>query len=81
MFGTGQTRKLEEFVERAFALVGLEWQDHVVTDPGLFRPSDLAVGRANPSKAWNELGWRAKHSMDNVARMMVHAENNSDATI
>ena len=77
VFAAGQSRRLAEFVEQVFALLGLEWQDHVVTDPGLFRPSDLSVGRANPRKAWNELGWRARHNMDDVVRMMIEAEMNA----
>ena len=81
VFATGQSRKLVEFVERAFTLVGLEWQDHVFTDPRLLRPSDLSVGRADPGKAWERLGWRAKHNMDDVVRMMVEAEMNGSVQL
>lgn len=74
VFATGKSRRLVDFVERAFSLVGLKWQDHVVVDTELLRPTDLAVGRANPSKAQAELGWYAHHDMDDVVRLMVQAE-------
>ena len=81
VFATGQSRKLVEFVEKAFALVGLEWQDHVFTDPRLLRPSNLSVGRGDSGKAWKQLGWRARHNMDDVVRMMVEAEMNGGAQL
>jgi GDPmannose 4,6-dehydratase len=37
------------------------------------RPSEIAVGRADPSRAAERLGWRAKYRMADVARMMVEA--------
>jgi len=37
-------------------------------------PTDLSVGRANPAKAFQQLGWRARYKMRDVVRMMVEAE-------
>ena len=36
-----ETHTLEEFVVEAFNCVGLDWSDHVVTDPTLLRPSEM----------------------------------------
>lgn len=71
---TGQTHSLEDFVDAAFSLLGLTWQHHVVIDPTLFRPADISVGNANPTKAAQHLGWRAQYGMRDVVRMMVQAE-------
>jgi GDPmannose 4,6-dehydratase len=46
---TGQTRRLEDFVEAAFARLGLDWREHVATDPTLARPNELRTSRANPA--------------------------------
>jgi GDPmannose 4,6-dehydratase len=73
VIATGETHRLEEFVAEAFRLVGLDWRSHVETDPGLLRPTDLAVGRANPAKAREQLGWEAKLRMRDVVREMVAA--------
>jgi len=61
VIATGESTSLEDFVAAAFASVNLEWRDHVIVDSSLFRPTDLAVGKGNPSKAKNQLGWEAKY--------------------
>jgi GDPmannose 4,6-dehydratase len=73
IIATGQTYSLEAFVAEAFKCVGLNWEDHVEVDKSLYRPTDIAVGRANPKKAAQQLGWKAKYSMPDVVRMMLEA--------
>jgi len=34
------------------------------------------VGRGNPRKAFDKLGWRAKFKMQDVIKMMIEAERN-----
>ena len=70
---TGESRKLEDFVAAAFACVGLDWQEHVVTDASLLRPTDLAISKGNPAKANLKLGWQAQSKMNEVVQMMVEA--------
>ncbi len=76
VIATGETNRLEDFVEEAFRLFGLDWRKYVQTDPSLLRPTDLAVGRANPAKAAAKLGWRANFKMRDVVREMVAAAQN-----
>ena len=73
VIATGETNRLEDFVAEAFRLVGLDWRRYVETDPALLRPTDLAVGRANPAKAREKLGWTANYRMRDVVREMVAA--------
>lgn len=73
VIATGASYSLEEFVAEAFNYVGLGWQDHVVTDASLLRPTDLAVSKGNPTKAKEKLGWQARYKMPDVVRMMVEA--------
>ena len=80
VIATGRTSSLEEFVATAFAAVGLDWRRHVVRDPGLARPSEIACGRADPSRAADRLGWRARHALPDVVRMMVEARLAAAAT-
>ena len=74
VIATGESHSLEEFISAAFSFAGLPWHDYVVVDPALYRPTDLMVGRANPSKAYKLLGWKARHKMQDVVRMMMEAE-------
>lgn len=78
VIATGESYSLEEFVETAFAAVSLNWRDHVVLDPALLRPADLAAGRGNPAKARDKLGWQAQHKMHDVVRMMVKAQSTNE---
>ncbi len=71
VIATGITSSLQEFVAAAFAAVGLDWRDHVESDPSLLRPSDLRVSRADPSKAHRELDWRALATVRDVVTRMV----------
>ncbi len=73
LVATGVTHSLEEFAASAFELVGLDWRNHVRVDQSLFRPTDIAVSRANPNKAKDRLGWAAKYKMNDVVKSMVEA--------
>ena len=74
VIATGRTHSLEEFVSAAFDAVGLDWRGHVDSVPAFMRPTDLRLGRANPARARDELGWEAKVGMEEVVRRMVEAE-------
>jgi GDPmannose 4,6-dehydratase len=67
---TGETHTLQEFVAESFSNVGLDWEDHVVTDQSLLRPSEIMASRANPAKVQQRLGWSAQYRMQDVIRMM-----------
>jgi GDPmannose 4,6-dehydratase len=74
VIATGETHRLEDFVDYAFRCVGLEWRDHAIVDRSLLRPSEIQMSRGDPSKAFNLLGWKAKHKMHDVIRRMVEQE-------
>jgi GDPmannose 4,6-dehydratase len=74
VIATGETHTLEEFVAETFTCVGLDWHDHVVTDPSLLRPSEIMISRANPTKAHDKLRWKATNNMHGVVKMMVDEE-------
>jgi GDPmannose 4,6-dehydratase len=68
---TGESHKLEDFVAIAFETLGLDWQELVVSDRSLHRPTDIRIGRGNPTKAKEKLGWQAKYKMPDVVKMMI----------
>ncbi|QDK83097.1 GDP-mannose 4,6-dehydratase [Spirosoma sp. KCTC 42546] len=71
VIATGQTHKLRDFIQVIFDAVGLNWGEHVRIDTTFFRPTDIAEGHANPTKARNKLDWQAKHTMEQVGHLMV----------
>ncbi|MBE9046658.1 GDP-mannose 4,6-dehydratase [Pleurocapsales cyanobacterium LEGE 10410] len=74
IIATGKSYQLEEFVARAFEYVGLDYQEHIVIDTSLLRPTELAISSGNPTKAKKQLGWQANYKMPDVVKMMVETK-------
>ena len=74
VIGTGQTHTVREFLEAAFAYVGLDWQRYVVVDPKLFRPVETGRLVANCAKAERALGWSPRIGFQDLVRIMVDAD-------
>lgn len=74
VIGTGETHSVEEFVSIAFGHVGLDWRKYVIQDPRFYRPAEVDLLLADPSKAQARLGWRLEVSFDRLIRMMVDAD-------
>src|SRR5438477_919012 len=68
--GTGEAHSVRELVEVAFAHVGLDWRKHVVSDPKHYRPAEVDILIADPSKACRELGWTPKVGFRELVTMM-----------
>lgn len=71
IIASGESYSLEYFVEQAFVQLDLDWREHVVQKQEFFRPTDLAVSRANPGKAMEKLGWKAKSGIKEIISGMV----------
>lgn len=74
VIATGESHSLQEFVQLAFANAELDWQQHVVVNPELLRPSDIPISHANPAKAKALLKWEARYKMSDVVRAMARGE-------
>ncbi|HOG47529.1 MAG TPA: GDP-mannose 4,6-dehydratase [Anaerolineae bacterium] len=55
----------------AFARLGLDWREHVESDPRLMRPTEIAAARGDYSKAKAELGWQPRTQFRELIEMMV----------
>ena len=71
---TGRTTTVREMCRIAFSHVGLNYQDHVMIDPTLFRPAEVEVLLGNPDKARIKLAWTATTSLEQLITMMVDAD-------
>ena len=74
VIATGESNSLEDFVATAFSEVGLDWRQHVVQDPTLFRPTEICHSRGHAEKARRILGWEAKKRMRDVVGEMIRHE-------
>jgi GDPmannose 4,6-dehydratase len=70
----GETRSVREFLEEAFACVGLAWKDFVKVDPKYFRPAEVDVLLGDSTKARRVLGWKPKVGFKELVRLMVEAD-------
>jgi GDPmannose 4,6-dehydratase len=74
VIGTGETHSVREFVDTAFRYVGLNYEDHVVQDARLLRPSEVDVLISDPAKARQKLAWEPKVKFQGLVEMMVEAD-------
>jgi GDPmannose 4,6-dehydratase len=75
VIGTGESHSVREFVEKAFALVGItNWKDYIGIDPKYYRPTEVEDLRADTRKAKEKLHWEAKTRFDDIIRIMVDAD-------
>jgi GDPmannose 4,6-dehydratase len=74
VIGTGETHTVQEFVELAFSIAGLDWKKHVVVDPKLVRPAEVDILIAQPKRAREELGWTPTVSFQDLVRMMIESD-------
>jgi GDPmannose 4,6-dehydratase len=74
ILATGQATTLQAFLVRAFETVGLDWQDHVVSDPRFVRLAEPVHLFGDTSEAASHIDWRAKVVGTDVAELMVRAE-------
>lgn len=73
IIATGTSISLADFVDAVFTRLDLDWKQYVRTDPRFVRPADIGALYADPSKAYRELGWKARTAGRDVARQMVDA--------
>ena len=73
---TGKSTKLKDFIRMVFKKLNLNWQDHIIIDEDLFRPSDILKSFGNPSKMSNELNWTAKITLEELIKRMIDEQTN-----
>lgn len=74
VIGTGETYSVREFCELAFGAVDLDYRDYVVQDQRFFRPAEVDLLVADPSKAKSQLGWAPSVQFRSLVEMMVEAD-------
>lgn len=74
VIGTNITHSVKDACRIAFAHVGLNWEDHVVVDKRLLRPTEIKELKGDYSKAKKDLGWEPKTSFEDLIKLMVDAD-------
>jgi GDPmannose 4,6-dehydratase len=71
---TGETHSVRAFLEKAFALLGLDYREHVEFDPRFLRPAEVDLLLGDATKARTALGWEPKVGFDALVSMMVESD-------
>lgn len=74
VLATGETHTVEEFLDKAFSYVNLDYKKYIETSDEYFRPNEVDYLLGDPSKAMKELNWRPKTSFEDLVKMMVDAD-------
>ena len=75
VIATGETHSIRDFLDIAFAHVGIDdWESHVKQDPRFMRPAEVDVLIGDASKAREQLGWKPTVSFAELVTMMVDAD-------
>lgn len=74
VIGTQENHTIKEFVERAFAHVGLDWKKYVTVDPQLHRPAEINPWLADASKARRVLAWKPTIGFSDLVAMMMEKD-------
>jgi GDPmannose 4,6-dehydratase len=71
---TGIDHSVRDLCQIAFERVGLDYQEHVVVDPALYRPAEVDHLVGDASRARDELGWAPEVDFRTLIEMMVDAD-------
>lgn len=74
VIATGEIHTVEDFVREAFATVGLDWKDYVITNSQFVPPVQTGPLCGDPSKAQKILGWKATTTFKELVGVMVNAD-------
>jgi GDPmannose 4,6-dehydratase len=71
VISTGQSHTVEEFLEKAFKFLNLNYLDYIEIDPELYRPAEVEFLKGDSTKALKVLGWKPKISFNQLVEDMV----------
>jgi len=74
VLATGSAYTIKDFLNFAFAHLGLNWEDCVKFDPKFLRPTEVDELISDASKAKEGLGWEAHVLPPELAKIKVDAD-------
>jgi GDPmannose 4,6-dehydratase len=80
VIGTGHEMSVENFVEIAFSMAGLDWKKYVKYDSKYVRPTEVDRLLANSERAHELLGWKASVFGASLVEVMIRHDLENPAT-
>ena len=74
VISTGECYSVKNFLEIAFSLVGLDYNEYIQIDPELYRPAEVVYLRGDSTKAKTNLQWNLTMSFNDLIKDMVQSD-------
>jgi len=74
VIATEETHTVRDFLKESFSLVGLNYENYVVTSERYKRPAEVPALLGDSTKAKNVLGWKPEIKFKELVHMMLDAE-------
>ncbi len=74
VIASGQTHSVREFVELAFAHLGMDYRNYLQIDPELLRPSEADLLQGDARRARETMGWTSTISFQELVCEMVESD-------
>ncbi len=75
VIGMGETHSIKEFLDLAFAEIGIsDWKPYVKINPDFIRPAEVDILIADASNARKKLNWSPEFDFGDLVKMMVRAD-------
>ena len=74
VIATGETHTVREFCQEVFDYLEMDYQNYIIIDADLYRPTEVDVLLGDASKAKRILGWEPKVKFKELVEIMVEAE-------
>ena len=71
VIGTGESHSVRDFLDAAFAVVNLDWEQYVEVDPKFYRPAEVDYLQADITKATETIGWKPEIGFEELVTEMV----------
>jgi GDPmannose 4,6-dehydratase len=69
--GTGKLISMENFIEKCFNYVGLDYKQYIDIDEDIYRKNDTETMKANIKKINKDLNWHPETSIDEMIKKMI----------
>jgi GDPmannose 4,6-dehydratase len=71
VIATNEAYSVKEFTEKAFDIIGEDWQEYAKVDERFLRPLDVNFLQGDYTKAKEKLGWKPEVKFDELVEIMV----------
>jgi GDPmannose 4,6-dehydratase len=68
---TGISHSVQDLVEYVFGKLGINWKDHIETDPKFLRPEELEDLKGDSSKLRTTTGWNPRYTFESMIDEMI----------